>query len=267
MDRCGMIDSCKMRSTIIESLVERLPADAIVTDVVVGIFWTFAQTQYGSAISATAHRWCEDTPGAIVPWAGDLTGMRVRDVAALYQSPSLPARSLANACISASFAPSAMTGIPMQGKAQALLESICQARAGRPRIALIGHFHFADGLRALGYPLDVYELDGRCEEGDIPSSRIPETLPLADIVVMTSSTIITHSTEAILSSCRADAYKMIVGPTVPLHPVLWEFGFDAVCGSTITDPVQVRMTAAQGGTHKQMTGADKINYLRHPLVA
>ena len=246
--------------SIFDTLCTLVPKDAVIEDIAVGIFWTFVRTQYGCAISASAHRWYPDPPGAIIPGAGTLCGTPVLDLAPLYQSESLTARSLANAAVSASFDATQMTGSVFPGKAQTLLESLC---AGQTRhIALIGHFHFADELRAMGHKLDIYELDGRCEPGDIPSSRIPQYLPDADIVIMTSSTLITHATEQILSACSQNAFKMIVGPTVPIHPVLWDFGFDAICGSVITDPNQVSATAREGGNHKQMTGAQKLNFIR-----
>ena len=252
--------------TIIDRLREMVPDDEQICDVVVGIFWTYVRTQYGVAVSATAHRWVEDPPGAIIPWAGELIGKRVRDVADLYASESLTARSLANAAISASFPASAMTGCEIQGRGQDLLHTFCNKSNDLCHIALIGHFHFADELARLGHVLDIYELDPRCTQGEIPSSQIPQRLPQADIVVMTSSTIITHSTEDILAAARPDAIKMIVGPTVPLHPILWDYGFDAICASLIDDPEQVRFAAAQGGNHKQMVGARKVNFV-NPLKA
>ena len=246
---------------IFDRLSGLMPDDAQILDVSVGIFWTFVQTQYGSAISATAHRWIEDPPGALIPQAGNLVGMRVREILPLYDSASLSARSLANAALAASFSHEAMTGQRDYRRGQDLLEDLCKSDQTLRRIALIGHFHFADELRKLGHTLDVYEMEGRCEDGDIPNSQIPELLPLADIVVMTSSTMVTHSTEDILRCSRADAKKLIVGPTVPVHPVLWEYGFDAVCASVVTDPVQVSLGARQGGNHKQLTGCVKVNFI------
>lgn len=250
---------------IFDRLAQTLPSDAVIQDAVVGIFWTFVQTQYGEAVSATAHRWIEDPPGAIIPCAGNLVGMRVADLLPLYDSPSLTARSLANAAVSASFSVQNMTGHIFPGKGQDLLEKICAASDRNMHIALIGHFHFADELAKLGHSLDIYELDSRCFDGEIPASQIPQKLPTADIVVMTSSTLLTHATEDILSATRRDAFKMIVGPTVPLHPILWDYGFDAICASVIDDPTQVRNAAAQGGNHKQMTGAKKLNFTRQAL--
>lgn len=248
---------------IIDRLCQQLPADATVQDAVIGIFWTFVRTQYGSALSATAHRWIEDPPGAVIPDAGSLIGKRVRDLATLYDSQSLTARSLANAAISASFSSADMTGCEFPGSGQNLLQIFCNKFDRPHRIALIGHFHFAEELAQMGCELDIYELDPRCAQGEIPASQIPARLPLADIVVMTSSTILTHSTEDILAVARPDAMKMIVGPTVPLHPLLWDYGFDAVCASVVDDPERVRAAASQGGNHKQMSGARKVNFV-HP---
>ena len=244
---------------IFDLLSTHVPKDAVIEDVSIGIFWTAVISQYGCGISATAHRWCADPPGAIIPEAGHLKGMPIKDVLYLYESGSLSARALACASLSASFHHHDMTGICWPGKAQDLLEKLCNIK--RRHIALIGHFHFADALRNSAHQLDIFELENRCESGDIPNTCIPEKLPEADIVVMTSSTLLTHSAEEILKSCNPDAFKMIVGPTVPIHPELWKFGFDAICGSIVTDSTQVMHTVREGGNHKQITGCIKVNYL------
>ncbi|MBR4985415.1 MAG: hypothetical protein IKY83_06740 [Proteobacteria bacterium] len=246
---------------IFDELVRCMPEDARIEDVSIGIFWTYVRTQYGSSLSATAHRWCEDPPGALIPQAGSLCGMRVREIVPLYESASLSARALANAAVGACFDAADMTGERYAGRAQELLAQVCETRGSGLRIALVGHFHFADQLAQLGHQLDIFELEGRCEPGDIPCTRFPEFLPLADIVVMTSSTILTHAAEAIVGYSRPDAYRMIVGPTVPLHPVLWSFGFDAVCGNVIHDDAQVSRAVREGGNHRQLTGCAKYNFL------
>lgn len=255
-----------VHTRIFDVIASHVPHDARIEDVCIGIFWTFVRTQYGAAISATAHRWLEDPPGVLIPNAGSLVGSYVKEMIELYDAPSLTARALANAAVSASFSVDSMTGQRHEDKAQHLLESICASSSERKRIALIGHFHFADALRELGHQLDIYELENRCGPEDMPSTLIPERLPCADIVVMTSSTLITHATEEILSCCRPDAFKMIVGPTVPLHPALWDFGFDAICGNAVTDAAQVSRAAREGGNHRQLTGCQKINFIKPSMA-
>lgn len=246
---------------IFDELLCNVPPDATIQDVAIGIFWIYVRTQYASALSATAHRWIEDPPGSIIPQAGSLVGSKVRALAPLYDSPSLTARSLANAAVSASFAPNAMTGTKVPGSAQDLVAHMCQRATKKRHIALIGHFHFADKLRAMGHTLDVFELEGRLQPGDIPSSQFPQRLPTADIVLLTSSTLLTHATESILALCAPNAQKLIVGPSVPLHPLLWKYGATAVCGNIITDDTQVCRAIREGANHKQLSGCLKVNYL------
>ena len=245
---------------IFDSILKHIPDDARIQDAAVGIFWTFAKTQYGAGMCASAHRWVEDPPGALIEHAGHLVGSRVLDLAPLYRAPSLTARAVALAAISAACGP--MAGSCHTMRAQDLLEKHCQAAKSSRSIALIGHFHFADQLRALGHRLMVFELDNRCQNDDIPVSTAKTRLKEADVLVMTSSTLITHATEELISFTRPDTYKMIVGPSVPLSPVLWDFGLDAVCGSVILDPDSVSRGIREGANHKQLAQCQKVCFLK-----
>ena len=245
---------------IFDDILAQVPADARLEAVSIGIFWTCVRTQYGAGMCASAHRWIEDPPGALIEAAGSLVGMSVREIAPLYRSASLTARALALASISASCG--AMTGKCEKMRAQDLVAKRCEAADHPLRIALIGHFHFAESLRQAGHHLDIFELENRCEPGDIPVSKAPELLRHADILLMTSSTLVTHATEELLSYVRPETYKMIVGPSVPLSDVLWSYGLDAVCGSVITDPESVSLAIRQGATHKQLKGCEKVCFMR-----
>ncbi|MCL2325238.1 MAG: DUF364 domain-containing protein [Proteobacteria bacterium] len=246
---------------IFDVLVDAVPADARIVDVSVGIFWTFVQTQYGCALSATAHRWVEEPFGVVIPWAGELVGKRVLDLVELYDGVSLTGRALANAAVSAAFG-TLEGGRFSNGSTQELLLSLCRESARPLHVALVGHFHFAEVLRPAVHRLDVYELDHRCQPGDIPATCMAQRLAEADIVVMTSSTLLTHAAEAVLSYCRKDAVKMMVGPGAPLHRTLWDFGFDVIGGSIVRDVAGVRLAVGQGGAHKQLPGVEKVNYWR-----
>lgn len=249
---------------IFDAILAESPSDARIEAMTVGIFWTLARTQYGAAMSASAHRWIEDPPGAIIPQAGHLVGKTVSELSALYDSASLTARAVALAALGAAFDSSTfiserdLIGV----SAQTHLALICAQMARPPHIALIGHFHFASVLRKMGRQLDIFELENRCEAGDIASTNLPERLPDADIVVMTSSTLLTHATEAILSYARPDAYKMLVGPTALLHPVMWKFGFDAIGGSVIHNAQGVAQALMEGANHRQLEDVQKLVMLR-----
>jgi len=247
-------------NTIYDAILAQIPRDATIEDVSVGIFWTFVKTQYGAGMCASAHRWIEDPPGAIIERAGSLVGTPVHELAPLYTSASLTARALAIA--SASAACGQMTGTCQPMRAQDLLAQKCAEASRKQHIALIGHFHFADELRALGHKLDVFELENRCEPGDIPVTRARQLLCDADILVMTSSTLITHATEELISYARPDTFNMIVGPSVPLSPVLWDFGLDAVCGSVVNDAEHTARAVREGANHRQLIGCEKVCYLK-----
>lgn len=249
---------------IFDAILAKAPSDARIEEMIVGVFWTLARTQYGAAMSATAHRWVEDPPGAIIPGAGHLVGKTVHELAPLYNSASLTARAVALSALSAAFDNSSFQSerVLVGVSAQTHLALICAQMVRPPHVALIGHFHFANALRKMARQLDIFELENRCQAGDIASTNLPERLPDADIVVMTSSTLLTHATETILSHARSDAYKMIVGPTALLHPIMWDYGFDAIGGSVISNAQATSQALREGANHRQLEDVLKIVMLR-----
>ena len=105
------------------------------------------------------------------------------------------------------------------------------------RVALVGHFPFVPYLREQVGHLDVLEL--RPREGDLNADMAPKVIPQADVVAITSMAFVNGTMEGLLALCAPEAYVIVLGPSTPLSPILFDAGADVICGSYVEsiDPV------------------------------
>ncbi len=113
------------------------------------------------------------------------------------------------------------------------LDLVLRLSAGKT-LAMVGHFPYLDDARLTATRRWVLELEP--EGDDLPASAAPEVLPQADVVGITGSTLANGSLPGVLALCRPDASVIMIGPTTPLSPVLFDYGVDVLCGVLVDDP-------------------------------
>jgi hypothetical protein len=118
------------------------------------------------------------------------------------------------------------------------------------RIAVVGHFPFIERVRAASSECWVLEL--RPGPGDLPADQASEVLPQADVVALTGTSLLNHTFDDLLALCRPDAFVLLLGPSVPMVPVLFEAGVSALSGTVVEDPEQVLLSLSQGATFRQI---------------
>jgi hypothetical protein len=126
---------------------------------------------------------------------------------------------------------------------------ILERGAGR-RVAVVGHFPFVQRVRRAAAACWVLELNPR--PGDVPTERAGEILPQADVVALTGTSLINHTFDALIDLCRPDAFVLVLGPSTPLTPVLFDAGVDAISGTRVVDPERVSRPLTQGATFRQI---------------
>jgi len=114
------------------------------------------------------------------------------------------------------------------------------------RVAVVGHFPFVERLGAEFAALDVLELSPR--PGDLPANRAAEVLPLADVVAITGTTLLNGTLAGLLALCRPSAFVIILGPSTPLVPALFDCGIDALAGAVAED-----LDRVLEGVHKDLS--------------
>lgn len=131
------------------------------------------------------------------------------------------------------------------------------ASRGRDRnIAIVGHFPWLPELRKVAGKLWVIEQ--RPRDDDLPAESAAEILPQADVVGITGTSFINHTIEKLLNLCR-DSFIVIIGPTSPLSPVLFDYGVDVIAGARVVDAERAVHCLSEGAMFRQVQGVELVN--------
>lgn len=124
------------------------------------------------------------------------------------------------------------------------------------RVAVIGHFPFVERMKGKFKELIVFEK--KPQSGDLDADLIPERLPSADIVAVTATTFSNGTLAGILANSAESAVKLIIGPSTPVTPALFELGFDYVAGIVVNDKETVWQGIEDGRSFKQIKGVRHV---------
>ena len=137
-------------------------------------------------------------------------------------------------------------------------ELILERGAGR-RVAIVGHFPLVDRVRQAAATCWVLELHPG--PGDLPTEQAAVVLPQADVVALTGTTLMNHTFDDLVRLCRPEAFLLLLGPTTPLCPLLFEAGVDALSGTVVTDPTRVLKSISEGAHFRQIKRAGGVRLL------
>ena len=70
--------------------------------------------------------------------------------------------------------------------------------------------------------------------------------------------MINHTFDQIVPFVDRGAFTMMLGPSTPMAPCLFDFGIDLLCGSVIEDPVSVLKAIEQGAVTRQIPGVRRV---------
>lgn len=138
------------------------------------------------------------------------------------------------------------------------LDIILEKGKGK-NVAVVGHFPWIPKLK--GKVQNLWVLEQRIREGDLPAKEADRILPECDVVGITGTSFINHTLEGLLAFCER-AFVVLIGPTSPLSPVLFDHGIDAICGVKIIDTDKVVRSISEGATFKEVTGVKLLTLTR-----
>jgi len=233
---------------IYDELIQTLPEGEVIS-VVIGTFWTavvinfLGETRCGLAASLKNDDY-EHARKMAVQNPGWLNNQPAQKITRLVYSESHTETAVGLAAINAMLQLNSITAMDLHAE-QYILD-----HAGSGNVAVVGHFPFINRIRTKLKNLWVLELNP--QEGDLLADNAPEVLPQADLVAITSSTLVNKTYDSIITHCRADAAKMLLGPSTPLSPLMHTFGVDVLSGTIVEDIDQVVLAVAQGANFVQL---------------
>lgn len=233
---------------ILEDLLTALRADAAADRVAVGPFLTAvaAGSAAGLATTLLPPRHQRQEPAAAD--CGSYAGRPVAELARLVLSKRPLEASLGLAALNA--------GLPLpQGLREQNGLHYLKARVEDRNLALIGHFPFAQALAPVARQCWILEQDPR--EGDLPATAAERVIPDSDIVVITGSAFANHTLDRLLELARGKEV-IILGPSTPLSPVLFEHGVSAAAGTLVEDVDWVLRQVGQGSVFRQLRGVKRV---------
>jgi len=111
-------------------------------------------------------------------------------------------------------------------------------------VALVGHFPFVPRLRSQVGKLWVLEQEPHGD--DLPAKAAPEIIPQADILAITAMTLLNGTFESLLALRRPGTFTLLIGPTAPLSPVLFDYGVNIISGAVVDDVASTLRGVMQG---------------------
>ncbi len=229
---------------LLEEIISTLDANRPAEDVLIGPFDTAVRSlRWG--LSSTFRDPCSGKTPAWVRGAGDLAGKPAVELARYALSDRLLEASLGMAAVNSLLDP----GIFRLEEINAA--DLIAARGRGKKVVVVGDFPFLRKLEGVAGELKVVHREPW--EGEAGLEEAAGVLPAAEVAAITASSFINGTAERLLSLCP-QAYILVLGPTAPLSPVLFDYGVDAVSGALIEDPAAALPGIREGSSFRQIRG-------------
>jgi len=234
-----------MEMGVLDDLLASLTVDAPVQEVRTCIHWTAVVSRscgLASSISGEAH----DHGHQSVRGVGELHERTALELAQLARSERVLEASIGVAAINS------LLEVPEERCVELNAEDWLTERGRGKRVAVVGSFPFVSRLREKVGQLWV--LERQPGEGELMAEEASRILPQADVAAITGTALINHTLDELLDLCRPETSVMVLGPSTPLSPVLFDHGVDVISGTVVVDTDLVLTLIGQGATFRQVHG-------------
>lgn len=251
-----MLSRKNVKSAIVEDLLGSISEDAPVRSVMVGAHWTMVCSRYCGLASTLIEERPHDAARVRVRDVGSLHLKSARELAEYARSDNLVEAGIGVAAINS------LLRVNYGGAAEINAADVLIRHGRGRRVAVVGHFPFIPKLRDAASQLWVIEKYPA--EGEHPASAAPELIPRAEVVALTGSALINHTLDGLLVLCSPGSLVVILGPSTPLSPVLFQHGATIISGAQVIDEELTLRAVAQGATFQQVRGT-RLLTLSHEM--
>jgi uncharacterized protein (DUF4213/DUF364 family) len=238
--------------SILDDLLHNLNVDAPVRSLLVGVHWTVVCSRHCgmAATIASSHPHGHEQ----IRDVGRLHRKNARELAELARSDEPMEAGIGLAAINS------LLDVDESLAVEINASEVLMDRGRGKNVALVGHFPFIQQLRSVAGKLWVIEQHPT--ENEYPSEASADLLAQADLVAITSSTFINHTLDELLSFCSPPATIMLLGPSTPLSPILFDCGVSILSGAHIFDEAAVLQTIGQGASFRQVEGVKLLTFFQ-----
>lgn len=234
-----------------DDLIDAIPENLTVLECLLGVSWTLVRSERGLGMAKTVKG---GKKGANL---ANTTGMPLKKLACFSKSWDMLEASLGQAAINAAFnnpaEVMALTGRPIDQSCAPeesnAFKQLIPEITGK-KVAVIGHFPNVVQLRKI---CELSVLERKPQADDYPDSACEYILPGQDFVFITG-TAFTNKTMPRLLELSKNSKIILVGPSVPISRVLFNYGVDRLASLVILDQ-QLIWKAVQEG--------EKMNIFKH----
>jgi uncharacterized protein (DUF4213/DUF364 family) len=234
---------------IIDDLISTLNFEAPVKDVRQGVFHTGVLTRY-CGLAATLPRDALKQEGPLVKEPGFLLDKTAKDLARMVYSDSLLEAAIGMAAINS------LLEVDLDSCTEINAAEVILKKGEGKNVVIIGHFPFLPRVRKKAKNLWVIEKNPR--EGDFNEAEADRFIPQADVVAITGTSLTNHTLPHLLELCNREAFIIMLGDTVPLSPVLFDYGVHALSGTRVIDAELALKCVSQGANFRQIKGTRKL---------
>jgi len=228
---------------IYDELIELISEDLSVIDCIVGLSWTLVRSERGIGAAMTLNG------GKSAPELNNIAGMPLKELAGYVKSWNMTQASLGQAAINSVLnTPGnilAITGKPLvvtrdPEEANAFTQFLPEI-SGK-KVAVIGHFPNIEAL----YPIcRLSIIEREPQKGDYPDAASEYILPHQDYVFITGTAFINKTMPRLIQLSK-NAKIILVGPSAPISPILFNYGITAIAGLIILDEKQCWQAVQEG---------------------
>lgn len=243
---------------ILEHLLTSIPAEPIpVRDIMVGAHWTLVCSKYcGLGSTLIDH--------------GPHGESLVRDVGILHQKSAqeLAQWILSDNLLEASIGIAAINSlidVDENRMTQINAAEVIKQHCHNKNLVIVGHFPFIERMKTIAR--NCWVIEKQPSAGEFPEQAIQEYIPQAHVVAITGTAFINHTIEPLLSLCPKDSLVMVLGPSTPLTPLLFQYGISFVSGSRVIDEEAAIRTIQQGASFPQVQGVRLLTMVNPSLSA
>ena len=230
---------------ILDDIITSLTDDSPVKEVRTCTYWT-AVISKNCGLASTLRDECPAEHNRPVWDVGKLTQKSAKELAQHVKSDRLLEATIGMAAVNS------LINVDESKCVELNAFDVIAERGEGKNIAVIGHFPFIPRLRKIAGELWVIEK--RPRPGDLAEDMAPEVLEKSDVVAISATTLINHTLKGLLSCCKKDAFKVMLGPTTPMSHVMFDYGIDVISGVKVIDAEMVLRCISEGATFRQVQG-------------